>query len=760
MVKYLTNINNNIVTFDTNGTLGAPSIKTSTIEHTTNGTGNAGELITADGSGGWSWTQPSQITAYSASNRLDVSFIGNGNVSNAEFENLSGVTSNIQSQLTANQTEANLARSIAEDAQYRSNDALTIANDAITGANNASYMADSALTTANSAITIANNAYSMADSAQTTANSTQSTANSAQSTANSALSTANSKVGVADPFGVGYIANASIVRNAANTEWIQTIKYGEEELGTGSGSQVVGTTDVNLSSGSLINSQKIIGLNGADNSSNQNKVIITNGQGGLSWVRPGQKVVGNGASIGLPASNESEYNNVLHLNGSQNDTTLYQYNDATYIEPLRSIQDTTGFSDVKYNSSTKELTYIIGGTSVTIGSYAGNTSQQSNSVAIGSYAGNTSQGTRSVAIGHNAGSNNQQSNSVAIGSYAGRNSQGTRSVAIGYDAGNTNQQYNSIAIGSFAGFSNQQSNSVAIGSYAGFSIQQSNSVAIGYDAGNTSQQVNSVAIGSYAGRNSQQTQSVAIGSYAGRNSQGTRSVAIGYDAGNTNQQSNSIAIGSFAGISNQASNSIVINATGSNLNNATADTCKIAPIRELPSVGPAWNTLYYDPLTNEIASSTGQAVVTNSSINAGIYNYINFKEIANSSNTYTRYDFFSVPRISALFAVRLMKLKIQTEYWNETAFYQEEIVRWNDATGEITALNVFQIENVNPITVSVNLNAAPALNLTNSGKIWVWEDNSNVYVSFINILNRSHRMLIQVELFNLKHVDGGNVTIL
>ena len=70
VLKHITNINSYIVTFDTNGTLGAPGIKTSTIEHTTNGTGNAGQFITADGNGGWSWSQPSQTSGITAINDL------------------------------------------------------------------------------------------------------------------------------------------------------------------------------------------------------------------------------------------------------------------------------------------------------------------------------------------------------------------------------------------------------------------------------------------------------------------------------------------------------------------------------------------------------------------------------------------------------------------------------------------------------------------------------------------------------------------
>jgi len=159
------------------------------------------------------------------------------------------------------------------------------------------------------------------------------------------------------------------------------------------------------------------------------------------------------------------------------------------------------------------------------------------------------------------------------------------------------------------------------------------------------------------------------------------------------------------------------------------------------------------------SSPSQHILVTGSSINAGIYNYINFKDIVNSSSNYTRYDFFRVPRISGIYTVRLMKLKIQTEYWNEAALYQEEIVRWNDRTNTIISLNVIRMDNILPLTVSTN-GVAPTLNATNSGKIWVWEDNTNVYVSFINVLNRSHRMLIHMELFNVRHADGGYAVVL
>lgn len=63
MVKHIANINNNIVSIDLNGIVTSPGIKTAIIEHTTNGTGNAGQYITADGTGGWSWSTPTSTVS-------------------------------------------------------------------------------------------------------------------------------------------------------------------------------------------------------------------------------------------------------------------------------------------------------------------------------------------------------------------------------------------------------------------------------------------------------------------------------------------------------------------------------------------------------------------------------------------------------------------------------------------------------------------------------------------------------------------------
>jgi len=160
-----------------------------------------------------------------------------------------------------------------------------------------------------------------------------------------------------------------------------------------------------------------------------------------------------------------------------------------------------------------------------------------------------------------------------------------------------------------------------------------------------------------------------------------------------------------------------------------------------------------------LSSADSNMIVPGSGgINAGIYNYVNWKNVP-SSTAYTRYDFFRVPRISSLNTKRLMYLTIQSEFRNDQdAFYQEEIVKWNDRTGEITGLSVTNhLPGATPVATS---GVAPVANATNSNKIWVWENNTDVYVSFINLANSAHRMLIQLKLFSVRHADGGIAFVL
>ena len=104
-----------------------------------------------------------------------------------------------------------------------------------------------------------------------------------------------------------------------------------------------------------------------------------------------------------------------------------------------------------------------------------------------------------------------------------------------------------------------------------------------------------------------------------------------------------------------------------------------------------------------------------------------------------------------------MHLIISTEHNNEGARYQENIVTWNDTPGELFINNNYisatQNSSISPFEVAT-LNTNPATTAENQGKIWLWEDNNFLYVSFINQLDRSHIMLIQMKLFNLKHPSG------
>ena len=151
---------------------------------------------------------------------------------------------------------------------------------------------------------------------------------------------------------------------------------------------------------------------------------------------------------------------------------------------------------------------------------------------------------------------------------------------------------------------------IALGTNAGITSQGGVAVAIGSNAGNTSQGDNTVAIGTNAGRISQGTSATAVGSGAGSTTQGIYSVAIGGAAGETGQGQYSVAVGTLAGRTSQANNSIILNATGANLNQTTANTFTVKPVRAVTSVTfaaptagsiPAgFSPVYYNPTTGEL----------------------------------------------------------------------------------------------------------------------------------------------------------------
>ena len=177
-------------------------------------------------------------------------------------------------------------------------------------------------------------------------------------------------------------------------------------------------------------------------------------------------------------------------------------------------------------------------------------------------------------------------------------SAGANGVAIGKDTSGVGSS--SVAVGVAAGYNAQGSNAVAVGEQAGEDNQGNYAVAIGPQAGHQNQSATGVAIGYFAGGTNQGTDAVAIGQNAGLTGQGNLAIGIGEFAGSSNQGENAIAIGEAAGKTNQAANSIVINASGSELNNTTASSLVVKPIRNASGT----HGLEYNPTTGEVTYDT------------------------------------------------------------------------------------------------------------------------------------------------------------
>ena len=283
---------------------------------------------------------------------------------------------------------------------------------------------------------------------------------------------------------------------------------------------------------------------------------------------------------------------------------------------------------------------------VAVGNDAGANTQGNLAVAIGYNAGNATQGLQAVAVGAGAGQNTQGNNSVAIGYSAGVNTQGEASIAIGQNAGNTTQGNSAVAIGVYAGQTGQGDEAVAIGDSAGQTGQKEDAVAIGQNAGQTNQGISSVAIGYGAGLTDQGNQSVAIGENAGANQgstavaigqnagggvahqnddavaighsageedQGTQAIAIGLYAGQVAQGLNSIALGAYAGQTSQGNNSIILNATGAALNQTTANTFTVSPVRN--DVANIAEVIFYNTTSKEV--TYGNTISIAGNITAG-----------------------------------------------------------------------------------------------------------------------------------------------
>ncbi|NBX59537.1 MAG: hypothetical protein EBT62_03610, partial [Opitutaceae bacterium] len=127
-----------------------------------------------------------------------------------------------------------------------------------------------------------------------------------------------------------------------------------------------------------------------------------------------------------------------------------------------------------------------------------------------------------------------------------------------------------------------------------------------------------IALGYLAGAYGQTGGAIAIGTGAGQTGQGLNAIAIGTGAGQTGQGANAIAIGNLAGYSGQqAANSIVLNATGLPLNDLSANTLVVKPIRNQNGTLPSYAPLFYNGGTGEVISSATGTLTENFTVAGG-----------------------------------------------------------------------------------------------------------------------------------------------
>ena len=295
------------------------------------------------------------------------------------------------------------------------------------------------------------------------------------------------------------------------------------------------------------------------------------------------------------------------------------------------------FNVISVDAGTNTVTLNSAATSQPSGTLTFSSGQGDQAVAIGTFAGQTSQSDSAVAIGDSAGMTTQSKKSVAIGPYAGMTTQGLQAVAIGCQAGQGGDDTFSATYvsGGFtdkllvvddvtgivtgmrvvgSGFSgitvqsiNAGTNTLTInalatsqpsGTIAFTTGQGEGSIAIGKEAGKVTQDVTATAIGLTAAHTNQGKNAVAIGTAAGFSDQGENAIAIGLTASSIQQGKHSIAIGAYTGgfANPQAEKSIILNASGAVVENTTADSFVVKPVRNATMT----TILGYDAGTGEI----------------------------------------------------------------------------------------------------------------------------------------------------------------
>jgi hypothetical protein len=334
-------------------------------------------------------------------------------------------------------------------------------------------------------------------------------------------------------------------------------------------------------------------------------------------------------AIGTGAGSTNQGNNSIILNATGANLNQTTANTFT-VAPVRNDVANTG-NVMFYNATTKEITYgntisvagnvstpIVYSQGMAVEGYDFVQMQYSNAVALpvspydigtgswffldpagATWESNTTGTLKTVVLG------NDGSVSAVGNITSGNISTGIIRLTNGADIKDTAN--NAVAFGKQAGSTSQGSHAVAIGRGAGLQGQGAYSVAVGYLAGNNTQGGDSVAVGVNSGGQLQGGEAVAVGSYAGYTAQGNLSVAVGRGAGENSQGANSVAIGTLAGRTNQGNNSIILNATGANLEQTTANTFTVKPVRGDSTanlVSGGFKAVYYNSSTGEFAYSS------------------------------------------------------------------------------------------------------------------------------------------------------------
>ena len=374
-------------------------------------------------------------------------------------------------------------------------------------------------------------------------------------------------------------------------------------IGSGPGADAQGGFAVSIGYQAGANAQGghgvAIGTGAGNNSQSANAIAVGLGAGSITQ---GINTVAVGTYAGYGGSFSTNY-----VSGAVSPSTTLVVVDTTNIVPGMIISG-TGFT------GNQTVVTVTNATTLAI-------SASANSTPSGELTFTGSQGILAVAIGNSAGQVQQGQYAVAIGAIAGNSGQGTTSVAVGY----------------LSGAVTQGTSAVAVGAAAGAQYQGQLSVAVGQSAGYINQGILAVAVGPGAGISGQGSNTVAIGTYAAAQSQGSNAVAIGAYAGNTSQGNSSVAIGAFAGATSQGNNSIILNATAANLDQTTANTFTVAPVRnDVSNIG---NVMFYNVTSKEITygnvisvagNITGSYILGNGSQLTGIAaSYGNANVVAN-----------------------------------------------------------------------------------------------------------------------------------